>query len=290
MSWPLVLEDSLWRWPRPLLIDKSRKDLIMQRLANLNGEGQWPGWLPSETRYRKRLWNGLALAGLLALPLAGEAAVGITVPAGGSMTTNGGAVNTACLDVNLQGQFLLGTGQINDGGTMGIGATGVMNAGSGLIEVGGDWNNAGTFVPGTSTVLFQDGCSTAPATFSGATTFYNLTLTSSIGRQFIFPATGPTIVTGTLTIQGVPGQPVRLISNAASGSVIELAPGAQLIVINAQGYRVDENGNVIVGGAAPIPALNGQSLALLALLLAGIGYFLRRSPLSRGSDPSPQIS
>lgn len=105
----------------------------------------------------------------------------MTIPAGGSLSL-------ACTDLNVDGSLSVTSGQVSQAANVGITTTGVIDGGSGTISVGGNWSNAGSFVAGTSTVAIQDGCSTLPAQFTGDTTFYNLTLSSSTGRTIVLPA------------------------------------------------------------------------------------------------------
>lgn len=156
------------------------------------------------------------------------------IPSGSTMTVPGVALDLACTDLLVQGTLNVGLAQINQSTTVTIAGGGLLSAGQGTINVGGDWNNSGSFIAGTSTVVLSDICGNPTGQLSGNTTFYNLTLTSSLGKQFIFPAGTNIVVTGTLTLQGVPGNPIRLLSPSGQNINITLAPGAQLIISNAQ--------------------------------------------------------
>jgi hypothetical protein len=50
---------------------------------------------------------------------------------------------------------------------------GSLDAGANILRVEGDWNNQGTFIAGTSTVIMQ-GAAISDVTFEGTTAFYNL--------------------------------------------------------------------------------------------------------------------
>jgi hypothetical protein len=62
--------------------------------------------------------------------------------------------------------------------------------------VAGDWDNAGTFNAGTSTVQLVDGCGLASATISGDTTFANLDMTTTSGFLYSFTSGSTQTVTG----------------------------------------------------------------------------------------------
>lgn len=169
------------------------------------------------------------------------------------------------------------SGQIINADSIGIGVLGVLEGGSGSISVGGNWDNSGTFIPGTSTVIFADGCSVTPAQLTGNTTFHNLTLISTNGRTFVFPAGSNITVNGTLTLQGAPGLPIQLVSSSGQAAVIALGPNAQVVRSNA-----NASPNVQIGAissATAIPTLNEYGLMILALLLASMA--------ARQIDPSP---
>ena len=111
----------------------------------------------------------------------------MVMPLGSTMTVPGMALDLACTDLLVQGTLNVGSAQINQSATVGIASAGQLNAGSGTITLGGDWNNTGAFNAGTSTVVLSDACGNAQAQLTGTTTFYNLTLSSSLGKKFMFP-------------------------------------------------------------------------------------------------------
>ena len=216
------------------------------------------------------------------LPIAEPAAAQVTIPPGGSLSIPAGAsLNLGCTDLNVQGNVSVGAGQISQAATIGITSSGVLDGGSGTISVGGNWNNFGTFVPDSSTVIFTDGCSTAPVQLTGNTVFNNLTLTSTNGRTFVIPAGHSITVNGTLTLQGLPGLPIQLVSSSGQTAFVTLGAGAQLVASNATVQP-----GVLIGAAniEPIPTLGAYGLFILALLLAAIAAkqgFGGQSPLAR---------
>ena len=206
----------------------------------------------------------LALPLLLAFGLPAHAQ--ISVPSGGTYDVPTGAtMDLACTNLDIQGAMTIGAGQLNQIASVGIGASGSINAGSGTLSLSGDWSNAVSFVPGSSTVILTDSCGGGPTAFSGTTVFNNLTLSSSTGHTFVIPTGSNIVVNGTLTLQGVNGQPIQLVS-AGGSSVISLGPGAN-VVSNFANVAV----NVQIGNGAPssIPTLSEWARLLLALLIAG---------------------
>jgi hypothetical protein len=225
-----------------------------------------------------------ALIGLFFLLPIAQPAAALTIPPGGSLSI-AGTLNLGCTDLIDQGTVSVGTGQIVQAANIDTAASGVLDGGSGTISLGGTWSNAGTFVPGSSTVIFADACSTGPAQLIGNTVFNNLTLTSTSGRTFVIPAGQLITVNGTLTLQGLPGLPIQLVSSSGQpqSAFITLGPGAQFVSSNAT-----VTPGVVIGaasiGAQVIPTLGEYGLFILSLLIAAIaaiqGYG-SQSPLAR---------
>lgn len=210
------------------------------------------------TPYRKII--AAAVFAMMAGP-----AVALVVPSGGFFNVSpSGSVDLACTELAVEGTFNLSSGEVNQAFNVDIGATGLIDGGSGTLNVSGDWTNAGTFNAGTGSVVFQDGCSVSPITLSGNTTFYNLTLSSTSGRPFVVPAGSHITVLGTLTLLGTPGHPLQLSSSSSQTAFINLGPGATVSSTNA-----NVASNVQIGAAPPvsIPTLGGYSLMALGLML-----------------------
>jgi hypothetical protein len=204
---------------------------------------------------------------VLAMTLGQSALAQVNVPVGATVNVPaGGSMNLGCVPLNVQGAFNVNSGQVSNIGSVSIGTGGNLNGGQGSLSVSGNWSNSGTFVPGTGTVVFTDGCAGGPIQFTGTTVFNNLTLSSGTGKNFIFPPGSLITITGTLTLQGTPGQPINLLS-AGAGTTLVMAPGSQLVTNNASGYYVDQNGNVIIGPPS-IPTLSEYAMILLSLLMA----------------------
>ncbi|MBR0567487.1 IPTL-CTERM sorting domain-containing protein [Azoarcus sp. L1K30] len=199
----------------------------------------------------------------------------VTVPVGGSVSVPpGGSMNLACTDLLVQGAMNVNSGSVTQGLTVGIDATGVLNGGSGSITLSGDWNNLGTFVPGSGTVVLTDGCASGSSALTGSTVFNNLTLSSTSGHTYVIPSGSSITVNGTLTLQGTVGQPISVVSSSGSPATILLGPGATVVRSNA-----NVSGNVFIGAPASttaIPTLNAWALAILAMLMAVVPLIRRR--------------
>jgi len=207
----------------------------------------------------------------------------LVIPSGGSLEIPpGGNINLGCTNLDLQGSLSVNSGQLSQATNVGIVAPGVLDGGTGAISVGGNWNNSGTFIPGTSTVTFVDGCTAAPAQLTGDTTFFNLTLISANGRTFTFPTGSHITVTGTLTLQGAPGFPIQLTSSSGQTAFIALGPNAHVVSSNANVPANVQIGTVVTS----IPTLSQYGLIILALLLASMAaQRIKSSPLARRNAP-----
>jgi hypothetical protein len=227
------------------------------------------------TTIRRLPHNLLAATTLLLLMPFAQA---FTIGAGSSFSVPpGGELDIGCTALRVEGEMSVGGGDVLAGAVT-IDADGVLNGDDGILLFSGDWTNNGNFSHGTSTVVITDDCAAGPVHLSGNTTFHNLTLASTGGGTFVIPAGASITVTGTLTIEGQPGQPINLVSSSPGTAAIKLGPGAHTVVSNA-----NIPANVLLGlRPAPIPTLGHHGLILLTLLLAaGAAGRLRQSGLSR---------
>jgi len=69
------------------------------------------------------------------------------------------------------------------------------------ITIGGNFTNGDTFTPRSGTVIFNDSSKSSTLSYSAATTFYNLSVSTG-GKQVYFDDTYQTNVTGAFTVQG----------------------------------------------------------------------------------------
>ncbi len=231
--------------------------------------------------------------------LAGAAFADLIVPAGGTVSLGGGTIDLGCSDVVVGGGLQLGAGAAAGTRNLTILAGGTLDAGSGAITLAGGWSNGGTFNSGSGTVSFVDagGCSVA-STISGGTTFYDLSLISSTGKVYTFEAGMTQTVANSLTIQGVAGTPLQIVSNTpgVQGN-LNLSPGGTQSIAHvgvtdnwATGqplapFQTNEGGGGNARGwfgqplqSTGIPALGGAGLIFLAFLIGTMAVLAIRRP------------
>lgn len=219
----------------------------------------------------------------------------IVLPGGAVWDQSGGTVNLGGTNLQVAGQFNLGTGTLDQVGGLSISTGGQFNAGSGTINMLGSWANAGTFIAGTSTVSFMDG---APPLLSGDTTFHNLNFTSNTGQSVLFAAGSTQSVSGLLTIQGTATQPIQF-STSPAGQVayLNLLPAGTQSIQNVGVSNVYASGQNLAPGQAnnggngnasnwfggdhghihEIPSLSSTGLLLLSALLLAVAPLRRRT-------------
>jgi hypothetical protein len=253
-----------------------------------------------------RLLLACALA-LTALATPRPAHADWIVPAGSTVSLGGGAVDLACTDLVVAGTLQLGSGTVTNARHVTILAGGTIDGGSATVTLGGDWSNAGSFVPGTSAVRFRDGCSLTFATISGNTTFSTASFVTAAGRSFVFAVGSTQTINNVLEIGGTAGLPVQFRSSVAGqvAYINLIASGTQLIQhvgvtdVWATGQwlaptLMNEGGGGNASrwfggsgpGAAAIPTLGDAMLLALAALLAASGFGVLRRQRSIATNSS----
>jgi hypothetical protein len=181
----------------------------------------------------------------------------VTLPQGSSIELN-------CNALNVEGSLELGDAEILNASDAVIASGGLLDAGAGLVTVGRSWNNAGIFVPGTSTVVFAGNCGDQPTTISGATEFCNVTL--GAGKTYILsgdlsisPSCTLDLGQGNTLISATPGTTVNLV----------LGPGASVLGLASLSGVIIGN---LFSNVQSIPTLGTFSFLILAVLLALIGW------------------
>ena len=245
-----------------------------------------------------RAYAAAALAAAL-IPLT-SARADLIVPVGGTYTTNGGQTDLACTDVVVGGLLVVDSGSLVNVRHLTIQAGGTVVSTTGTIRLGGDWNNAGTFVAGSGVVQFRDLCGLTLSAVAGSTTFANASFVSGTGKTYRFAVGTTQSVSGVLEIAGTTPNPIQFRSSSA-GQVasINLFPaGAQQIQhvgvtdVWATGQWLAPSltnegggGNANrwfgsgppLGAGHPIPTLGDLATLALAALLALAGLLdLRR--------------
>lgn len=169
-----------------------------------------------------RMKIALALLVLLPLPaLAGN----LTVGSGSSLDLGTGSLALGCADLDVLGTMSAGTSGFTQGRDVTITPTGVMNGNSATLQLSGDWDNLGSFVAGTSSVQITDGCGLLSGVVNGDTSFNNLTLSSTSGKQVTFTAGSTQSVAGSFVVAGALGNQIKIRSDV---------PGTKAFV-NVQG-------------------------------------------------------
>jgi len=248
-----------------------------------------------------------SLAIALALGLMPAARADLVVPSGGQYMTGGGQTDLGGTDVIVAGTLFVAGGTLVNMRNLTIQPGGTIDGGSGVIELGGNWSNSGTFVAGTSTVRFIDSYGLVSRTIGGNTAFFNARFLSAGGTNYVFQVGTTQTIAGLLQILGLDSNPIQFRSSAP-GQVanINLLPGGTQSILNvgvtdvwATGQPLASNqtneggsGNSsnwfgsppIVPGSpiAPIPTLGDLALLALAALLAGLAFIdLHRRARSR---------
>jgi hypothetical protein len=193
-------------------------------------------------------------------------------------------LDLGCANLIVSGAMDLESGEVSQARDVTIGGGGALTAGSGVLEVTGDWDNAGTFTGGAGPVQLVDGCSRASALILGSTTFTRLSITTSSGKLVSFENGSTQTVTGELTLTGQVGGELQIDSTSSGNEAFIDLTGSQDIA------AVDVNDNHAIGAtlfgdadsslgpntlgwliSAAIPALSTLALVLAAAAVAALG-------------------
>jgi hypothetical protein len=223
----------------------------------------------------------------------------LVVPSGGLISLAPGVADLACTDVVVAGTLQVNSGQLNNVRSVTIQPGGVIDGGSGTIQVAGNWTNSGTFNAGTGTVNFRDLCAFGNAAIMGTTTFFSASFVTSSGKNYVFAVNSTQTITSFLEIAG-PGNPIQFRSSLPGQvAFINLVNGGTQQIQHVGVTDVWATGQWLApfltneggGGnasrwfgtpdtvvAAPIPTLDTTLLIALSLLLAaGAAQVLKRS-------------
>jgi hypothetical protein len=237
-----------------------------------------------------------------------DARADLVVPANGQYVTNAGLTDLACTDVIVAGTLTVNTGSLINVRHVTIQPGGVIDGGSGVIEVGGDWTNQGTFTAGTSTVRFRDLCGPTSATIGGSTAFSNASFVSTTGKNYVFAVGSTQSVAGLLEIVGSAPFPIQFRSGAPGQvAFVNLLGGGTQSIQHVGVTDVWATGQWLApaltneggGGNAnrwfgvphgierPVPGLTDLATLALASLLAafGIATLRRRRIVARTGRP-----
>lgn len=235
----------------------------------------------------------VAVFTLVSLGVVLPAHADLSIPTGSSFNLAGGSVDLGCTDVIVGGTLDLAGGRLSNVRSFTIQSGGAVSMGTaGSIALAGNWSNAGTFNPGTGTVLFVDAPACAStSTISGNTSFYSLSLVSGLGKLYKFASGSTQRVLNALTLTGISGQPLRIESTTAGVPAnIEMIGATQVTGFLAV-RDMTATGQVIALGLANlapgaitprwfeipvVPTLSTAMLVVMMLALIGLTTQFRR--------------
>jgi hypothetical protein len=244
-------------------------------------------------------------ASLFAFFTAGVAQADYIVAAGGTTNLGSGVVDLACTDLIVAGTLQIASGTMQNVRNVTIQSGGTIDGGSGVIQLGGNWTNSGSFAASTGEVDFRDVCGPGPATISGNTTFFRASFVSGTGKNYVFAVGSTQKILSVLQIAGTAPNPIQFRSSTPGqvASINLVGGGTQQIqhvgvtdvwatgqVLaptltneggggNARRWFAGGGGGGGGGGAAkPIPTIDIGALIALAMLLAASGFwFVKRA-------------
>jgi hypothetical protein len=217
------------------------------------------------------LWAASALAGT------------VTVGSNASLDLSTGSLALGCADLDVAGTLAGGSVGFSGGRDVTITSSGVVQGDTATLELSGDWDNQGTFVPGTSTVRIVDGCSLLSGMILGKTSFYELEIESASGRQVTFEAGTTQQVTGAFSVAGVDGNLLKIRSSVGGEAAwLNVSGASSATFVDVEDNDATPGGPIALGSdsvkgpntpgwqaSAVIPLLPPAALAALALGLAG---------------------
>ncbi len=238
-------------------------------------------------RRRLGLLSAVVVFGLTSSSSAAQ----LNVAAGSSLDLGTGSLDLGCADLVVAGTLAAGTGVIDWAEDVSINSGGTLNGESASLYVTGDWSNSGSFNAGSSSVRFADGCGLSSATISGSSTFFDLEMTTSMGKLVAFEAGATTTVTDLLALMGALGN-LLAIRSTVDGSEAYLnlqgSHSANFVDVqdnHATGSPITLGANSVKGTntsgwidlTAAIPTLSQWGLITFGmLLLSAMALALRR--------------
>ena len=217
----------------------------------------------------------------------GASAAEFSVGSGASVDLGTGSLDLGCADLSVGGTLSAGTVGFAQARDVTIDPSGLVNGNSATLEIAGDWDNAGSFNAGTSTVKMVDGCGLASAVIAGDTTFANLELTTSTGFLYSFDSGSTQTVTSSLTLLGDTGNLLTIrstldgsaaflnVQGSGSGDFVDVqdndATGGNAITLGANSV-LGTNTPGWLSAAALVPALGALGLGALAVGLWLTGH------------------
>jgi hypothetical protein len=163
---------------------------------------------------RRRRVRRCAAVVLVAFALpAGAFAQTVSIEPGARWSVGDAVVDLDCAAVNVAGALDAQDGRVDGIGDLDI--AGQVTATTAALEVGGNWNNHGSFVAGTGTVRLSDRCDQAAASIRGTTTYSTLRIDSARAKAYRFEAGTTQSVAQALQLTGAAGQYLAIGSTQA---------------------------------------------------------------------------
>ncbi len=175
----------------------------------------------------------------------------IDVGAGSSVSFADGGLDLGCSHLSVEGSATGGSGGVSGVANVVVGAGGSFAPGAGRLTLGGDFSNAGTFTPGTSTVDIVDVCGGGTSAMSGGTAFYDLAVVTTSGKRLLLPAQLTQSISHALTLQGAPGELLQVSSSSAGQQAlldVSAAAAQSVAYVNARDDK--GSGATIAPGSA----------------------------------------
>jgi len=260
-----------------------------------------------------RAWAGVALFGGGLLAGFGCVHAAVTIGAGSSVDFGNAVVDFGCQDLAVAGQVGGSTETLRSIADLSISAGGTLAPGAGDVSLGGDFVDAGSFVPGTSRFAIVDTCGHGTSQVSGATSFHDFLVVTSSAKQLVLPSAATQSVAHALGFHGTAGNLLHIASSSAgvhallavspavvqtidyvdvsdnTASIATIAPGApaQYHSVDAGGLVNWFGGSVGGGGGATIaPAPLLDTLGSVALLLGCLFIACTNRPSRRSGSGS----
>ena len=182
-----------------------------------------------------------AAASLIVLGLSAPASAGkLTVGAGATFDLGPGSLALGCADLDVMGTLSAGTLGISQARDVAINPGGVVNGNSATLSLTGDWDNAGTFNAGTSTVQMVDGCALYGGVVSGNTSFSKLSINTTTAKQVSFAVGSTQTVTSLLWLLGASGNRLVLRSTASGNSAfLNVQGGSSASFVDIDDISID---------------------------------------------------
>ena len=239
-----------------------------------------------------------ATLGIAAFGSARQANADLVVPANSVMNLASGTIDLACTDLIVAGTMQLASGGVVNARHVTIQAGGTVDGGTGILAMGGNWTNAGQFIPGASQVRFRDLCSLATAEIAGNTMFSTASFVTATGKNYVFAVGSTQNVNNLLEISGTAALPIQFRSSGVGQTAFInlLASGVQTIqhvgvtdvwatgqwlapTLTNEGGGGNANrwfGGSVPGVATPVPTLGYSMLVAMTWLFAATGALLLR--------------